>query len=350
MYTIFVMMKLNKSVIFNIFFIAILIILIYNLLKIVYPFSSAIFVALVLSILYYPINMYLRKKGLNNISSAAISTSIVFVTIIIPITFFAWNLLKESRELYPKTLSYLNNSQSFALTIQLPSFIKSETLDFKEIALKNVEQIQNKIVSSGTKILKNIFFFLVDFFVMLFTLFFIFKDGDRFLKWLVELLPMNNDHIYMVLNQFYLTVKAIAKGVLLTASIQGIIAGIGYYIAGISSPVLLGTMTAFSAMIPFIGTSLIWAPVAIGAFFFKSNTAGIFLAIWGFLVVSLLDNFLRPMLIGRETKIPFFLLFIGLFGGLRVYGPMGLFVGPILVSMVSTFLDIYREQLKNKSL
>ncbi len=343
------MMKLNKSAIFNIFFIAILAILIYSLLKIIYPFFSPIFVALVLALLYYPINIHLRKKGFNDIVSAAIATLAVFITIIIPITFFSWNLLKESKELYPKTLSYLNNNQSLELTIQLPSLIKSETLDFKEIALKNVEQIQNKIVNSGAKILKNVFFFLVDFFVMLFTLFFIFKDGDRFLKWMVELLPMDNAHIYMILNQFYLTVKAIAKGVLLTASIQGIIAGVGYYIAGISSTVLLGTMTAFSAMIPFVGTSLIWAPVAIGAFFFKSKAVGIFIAIWGFFVVSLLDNFLRPILIGRETKIPFFLLFIGLFGGLRIYGPMGLFVGPILVSMVSTFLDIYREQLKNKN-
>lgn len=343
------MMKLDKNHLFNIFFVGILAVLIYNLLKIISPFLSPIFAALVFSILYYPFNLHLRAKGYNNSLSAGLSTLAVFVTVILPLIFFSWHLLKESRELYPKTMSYFNDNQSINLTIQLPSFLRSESLDLKEIALKNVEQIQDKIVMSGTKVLKNIFFFLVDFFVMLFTLFFIFKDGDRFLKWMVEVIPMDNSHIYTVLNQFYITVKAIAKGVILTAAIQGITAGAGYYLAGAPSPVLLGTMTSFGAMIPFIGTSTVWAPLALGMFFFKSHAAGIFIALWGFFVVGLLDNFLRPLLIGKEAKLPFFLLFLGLFGGIRIYGPMGLFIGPILVSMVSTFLNIYREHFKNRN-
>lgn len=344
------MLKLEKKHLFNIFFVSVLCVLIYHLIKIVSPFLSAIFVAVVLSVLYYPIDLAFRKKTANTTISAILSTASVILTVVLPLIVFGWLLFKESREIYPKTLFYLNEDSSLNLTIQLPSFIKDESLNLKEIALKNVQQIQDKIIKSGAKVLKNIFFFLVDFFVMIFTLFFIFRDGDKFLKWIVEIIPMDNTHIYRILNQFYLTIIAITKGLLLTAAAQGFIAGVGYYFAGAPSPILLGTLTSFSALIPFIGTSVVWAPIAVIMFFFKGHTAGIFIAAWGFLVVGLLDNFLRPLLIGREVKLPFFLLFLGLFGGLRIYGPMGLFVGPILVSMVATFLQIYKEHMKSKEI
>ncbi|MEW5952028.1 MAG: AI-2E family transporter [Elusimicrobiota bacterium] len=342
------MLKLDKNHLFNIFFVGIMIVLLYNLLKIISPFLSPIFVAVVFSVVYYPFNITLRKKTGNNNAAAVLCTASVILTVILPLAVFGWLLLKESKEIYPKTLSYINDNSSLNLTIQLPSFMKSESLDLKEIGLKNIEQIQDKIIKSGTKVLKNIFFFLVDFFVMIFTLFFLFREGDKFLKWVVEIIPMDSSHIYTVLNQFYITVIAITKGLLLTAAAQGAAAGLGYYAFGAPSPILLGTLTSFGALIPFIGTSVIWAPVAIGMFFFKSHTAGILVALWGFFVVGLLDNFLRPLLIGKEAKLPFFMLFLGLFGGLRIYGPMGLFVGPILVSMVATFLQIYKEHLKTR--
>ncbi len=342
------MLKLEKRHLFNIFFIGILCVLLYHLIKIISPFLSPIFVAVVLSVLYYPINLAFREKSGNINLSAVLSTASVILTVVLPLIVFGWLLFKESRQIYPRTLAYLNDGSSLNLTIQLPSFIKNESLDLKEIALKNVEQIQDRIIKSGAKVLKNIFFFLVDFFVMIFTLFFLFREGDRFLKWGVEIIPMDNTHIYRILNQFYLTIIAITKGLLLTAAAQGFVAGVGYYLAGAPSPILLGTLTSFGALIPFIGTSVVWAPLAAIMFFFKGHAAGIFVAAWGFLVVGLLDNFLRPLLIGREVKLPFFLLFLGLFGGLRIYGPMGLFVGPILVSMVATFLQIYREHIKSK--
>lgn len=342
------MLKLNKTHIFNIFFVLAFIIILYHFIKIISPFFTAIFLALTFSILYYPLNIYLRKYFSNNISSA-VSTISIFLTLILPLVLFGWLLFKETRNIYPKTISYLNENSNINLTIKFPDFLPINELDLKDIALKNISEIQDKILKSGSKILKNIFFIIVDIFVMLITLFFIFRDGDKFLKWLIEILPMNNEHIYKILNQFYLTIIAIVKGMVLTAIIQGITAGLGYYIAGCPSPVLFGMLTTISAAIPFLGTSTIWIPLGIFMFIFNNHFSGIFIILWGALVVGLIDNILRPILIGRHAKLPIFALFIGIFGGLRVYGPIGLFIGPILVSMAITFIEIYKENLKIKS-
>lgn len=338
-------MNLNKKQVFNIFFVGILLILIYHMIRILSPFIAPIFLAVSFAIIFHPLNLYLRRKNFNVNIAAGLSTMSVFLVVIIPTLVFGWFLFKETRDLYPKTLAYLNGNPGINLTIKLPDMLPLPDLDLKEIALKNVEGIQDKILKSGTRILKNIFFIIVDFFVMILTLFVIFRDGDKVMKWLIDITPMDSEHKHRLVNQFYLTVIAVVKGLLLTAVIQGIAGGIGYYIAGAPSPVLLGMFTSFSAIIPFIGTSTVWLPLSAGMFFFESHVSGIFIFLWGALVVGLLDNVLRPILIGREAKLPVFLLFIGIFGGLRIYGPLGLFLGPILVSMVITFLQIYREHI-----
>jgi predicted PurR-regulated permease PerM len=102
-------------------------------------------------------------------------------------------------------------------------------------------------------------------------------------------------------------------------------------------------LTAFSALVPFVGTSLIWLPLSAVMFFWKGLQTGLFVLVWGALAIGLLDNFIRPILIGKGAKLPVFLLFLGIFGGLKVYGPLGIFLGPILISCVLVFLQIYRE-------
>jgi len=338
-------LNLNKRQVFNIFFVSILLILLYHLVRIFSPFIAPIFLAISFAIIFHPLNFFLRKKDFNPSLAAGLTTMSVFLTVIIPMLLFGWLLFKETRDIYPRTVAYLNQNTGINLTIRLPKILPVSEFDLKEIALKNVEDIQDKIIKSGTRILRNIFFIIVDFFVMIITLFFIFRDGDKLLKWIIEITPMDPDHKYRILNQFYLTVIAVVKGLLLTAAIQGMAGGIGYYIAGAPSPVLLGMFTSFSAIIPFIGTSTVWIPLSLGMFIFESHISGIFIFLWGSLVVGLLDNVLRPILIGREAKLPVFLLFIGIFGGLRIYGPLGLFIGPILISMVMTFLQIYGEHI-----
>jgi len=117
--------------------------------------------------------------------------------------------------------------------------------------------------------------------------------------------------------------------------------------AGVGLPILLGAATAVAALFPLGGSALIWLPVSIYAFYSVSHGVGIFLFLWGFLVVGLTDNFLRPILIGSEAKLPIVLVFIGVIGGFRVYGLMGLLLGPVIVACMLAFVKIYRQELQH---
>jgi len=118
---------------------------------------------------------------------------------------------------------------------------------------------------------------------------------------------------------------------------------LGWWLAGVPAPALFGVLTSFAALVPFVGTSLVWLPLSAAMYFWKGVNVGLFVLLWGAIAVGLLDNILRPILIGKGAKLPIFLLFLGIFGGMKVYGPLGLLMGPLLISCVTVFLQIYRE-------
>jgi len=336
-------LNLDKKHIFNIFFISVLAILLYHLWKIFSPFITPLFLAVGFAIIFHPVNYFFKSKGLSINISALLTSLIALFVVIIPMLLFAWLLFKEAREIYPKTIDYLNKNESLNLTIKFPDILPLSELDLKEIALKNIEEMQEQIIKSGTKVIKNIFFVIIDFIIMIITLFVLSRDGDKIVKWILEITPMDIDYKHKILKQFYITIVAVVRGIILTAIAQGVMGAIGYYIGGVPSPVLFGALTSLSAIIPFIGTTTVWLPLSIAMYFLQSHISGIFIFLWGLLVVGLIDNILRPILIGQSAKLPVFLLFLGIFGGLKVYGPIGLFMGPILISMVITFLQIYKE-------
>ncbi|MCM2267993.1 MAG: AI-2E family transporter [Elusimicrobiales bacterium] len=339
------LLKFDKALLFNFFFFGILIFLLYQLLRVLSPFLGSIIVASTFALIFFPVNTWLRKKVFANRTAAAgASTLTALLTLVLPLLVFGWLLLKESRELYPKTNQWLTTISQREFDIRLPDRVKSYVdLEPGEILTGNIKVLQEKITRSGAGLLKNIFFFLINFGVMVVTLFMLFRDGERFLTWLIDIIPMDQEYKHRVANQLYTTTMAVVRGLLLTAMIQGFIGALGYWLAGVKSPALFGMLTSFAALIPFVGTSLVWLPLAIGMYFLEGARAGLFVLLWGAVAVGLTDNLIRPVLIGKGAKLPIFLLFLGIFGGLQVYGPIGLFLGPLLISCIIVFLQIYRE-------
>lgn len=341
-------LKFNKSQIFSFFFFGILIFLLYQLLIILSPFIGAILISTTLTIIFYPIHLWLKKRVTNNKTfSAILSTIFICATVIFPILLFGWLLFKESSQIYPKMQIWLNNISNTNVNIPVLSQLTSYLdMDTRKILVGSFENIQQGIIKSGGKIVKNIIFFAIDFLVVIATLFLFFRDGERLLHWLIDMMPMDHEHKYRVANQLYITIIAIVRGILLTAFIQGLTATIGYFIAKVPAPIFMGLLTSFAALLPFGGTSLVWLPLGIIFMFVRSLKWGIFIILWGFLLVGIIDNIVRPILIGRHAKLPIFLLFLGIFGGLRAYGPLGIFLGPLLISCVITFLEIYKQHTK----
>lgn len=350
-------LKFDRLQVFNFFFFGILLFLLYQLLRIMSPFLSALLIAGTLSLIFYPWHLWIKRRvTLNNNLASALSTGAVLLTVVLPLLVFGWLLLKESKEIYPKTNQWLSNFSQSSMDLRMPEGLRAIwDIDAGDIVLGNIKNLQENIMKSGGTILKNIFFFFANFLVIIATLFVFFRDGERLMHWLIDLMPMDTDHKYRIANQLYMTTIAVVRGILLTAVLQGLTGAVGYALAGVPAPILLGVLTSFAALVPFVGTTLIWVPLGVAFIFIKGLSTGVFILLWGALVIGLIDNIVRPILIGQKAKLPIFLLFLGIFGGLRVYGPIGIFMGPLLISCLIVFLQIYKEaknlgQEQNKAL
>ncbi|MBP7795715.1 MAG: AI-2E family transporter [Elusimicrobiales bacterium] len=333
--------SLNKRFIINIIFAVFTLLFLYGFVKLIIPFLSAFFLSIIFAIVFYPVYEFFLKKKINNTISAFLAIFCFLFTIVIPSIIFGWLLINEVKDIYPQTISYLNQNMP-RIKVNLPEFIPLSSFDLDNIIISNIGTIQQVILKYAGNVIKNIFFFFVNFFVMILSMFFFFKDGKNLLKWLMDIIPLNKNYLEKISFQFSSTTNAIIRGVVLTAFIQGIIASIGFYIAGISSPLLLGFFVILSAFVPFIGTTLVTIPVAVFAFF-KSTGSGVFLLVWGVLIVGVVDNLIRPIFIGKGAKLPLGLVFLGILGGIKAYGPIGIFVGPIFVSIIITILEMYKE-------
>ncbi len=314
-------------------------------MKILSPFIGAILVAGTLALIFYPVHLWIKRRIVsNNNAASALSTGAVLLTVVLPLLIFGWLLFKESKEIYPKTNQWLSSFSQTGIDLRMPEGLRSLwDIDMGDVVLGNIKNLQENIMKSGGTILKNIFFFFVNFLVIVATLFAFFRDGERLLHWIIDIMPMDTEHKYRIANQLYITTIAVVRGILLTAAIQGLTGIIGYALAGVPAPILLGALTSFAALVPFVGTSLIWVPLGVAFIFIKGVSTGVFILLWGALVIGLIDNIVRPILIGQKAKLPIFLLFLGIFGGLRVYGPIGIFLGPLLISCLIVFLQIYKE-------
>lgn len=273
------LLRFDKAQLFLIFFFGILIFLLYQLLHILSPFIGALIVAAAFAIIFFPIHVWIRKKVISNRSaSAAVSTAIAVFTLALPLLVFGWLLMAESRELYPKTNQWLSAISQKDLDITLPDRIKAYVnIDVNEILTGAVKSLQEKITRSGAGLLKNLFFFFINFGVMVFSLFALFRDGERFLHWLIDIIPMDQEYKHRVANQLYVTTMAVVRGLLLTAIIQGFIGAFGYWLAGVKSPALFGLLTTFAALVPFVGTTLVWVPLSVAMYLLAGFKTGLFL-------------------------------------------------------------------------
>jgi predicted PurR-regulated permease PerM len=191
----------------------------------------------------------------------------------------------------------------------------------------------------------NLVVLAVKFILMLLTLFFVFRDGEAFYHWVRTTIPLSTGQQAQVFDRLAGTVTAVMYGIGIAAIVQGTLSGLAYWILGVPFPAFWGLLTAVVAPIPLGGTGLIWAPAGIYLIVTDSWVRGAILLGWGALVVSTFDNVLKTLLISERTRLPALLLFFSILGGLKAYGVLGIFLGPLLLSLVITSIQLYREMV-----
>jgi predicted PurR-regulated permease PerM len=212
------------------------------------------------------------------------------------------------------------------------------------MVLSAVRWGSEQFVSRATAIARNIVSFLVALGIMLFTLFFAFRDGAKLIASSEELLPMAASDRQRLILRLQQTILAVVQGLTFTAALQGLLVGLGLWVIGVPFAVLLGTAAFFLAFLPIGGASLVWIPTTIGLFISGDWVRGTIFGVYSMLVVSSVDNLVRPIVIGSQAQLSTPVLFFGILGGLQAYGFVGLFFGPAILATFSVLTGMYRER------
>jgi len=189
------------------------------------------------------------------------------------------------------------------------------------------------------------FIFLL--FVMLYAMFFFLKDGEGLLAKILYYLPLSSDDEQRMLGKFVSVSRAMVKGTFLIGIVQGALAALSFWVAGVPSVAFWGTVMAVLSVIPGIGSALVWVPAGIYLLSLGHTAAGVGVLLWCGIVVSMIDNMMRPWLVGRDTQMPDLMILLGTLGGLVLFGAAGVIVGPIVAALFVTVWELYGEAFKS---
>ena len=194
--------------------------------------------------------------------------------------------------------------------------------------------------------LGNTFGLVYNLLIIFISYFFLVRDGHLILNYTKDIVPLAEEEQIKFMIRGKDTLRGVVYGVTLTAVVQGMLGAIGWWFVDLPAPLLFGSLMAFLAIIPFVGTPSVWLPGTIYLLIIEQYKYALILLLWGVFVVSMIDNFMRPKFISDRANISTFLVFIGAFGGIMAWGFIGLFVGPLILSLSAFFLDSYREMWK----
>ncbi|WP_313654543.1 AI-2E family transporter [Pantoea sp.] len=308
------------------------------------PYFSPILWAAILAVIFHPLKTILRTRmGDRNGLAALITLLFICLIVFTPLAIIASSLVVETNAVYHKLQT--NSAQFpavFADLLQhLPRWAKHY---LAENNLDSTAEIQQKLSSFALKggqyvagsafvIGKGTFSFTIGFGVMLYLLFFLLKDGSYLVHLILEALPLSTYVKHHLLVKFAAVARATVKGTVVVGIVQGILGGLAFWFTDIDGSLLWGALMAFLSLIPAVGSAIIWVPAAI--FFFATGAVwkGLFLVGFFVVIVGLVDNILRPLLVGKDTKMPDYMILIATLGGMEIYGINGFVIGPVIAAL-----------------
>ena len=349
---------MTKPQLFTVVFFALLLLLLYQLALMFQPFLFSILWAVILAHMTYPVHLRLTARlGGRDAVSASCLTVGVLIMVVAPVLLLAVLLVQEAVGVELAVRAWIDAGGILRLPAQLSTvpvvggllqdaigryLLNPNALE--ELVRSSAQTVSGLFVDQLSSLLENVFLLVSNFSIILFTLWFLYKDGRRWLRFLYELVPLTEVQKQKIFARLDITVRAVVKGVLLTAIVQGLLAGAAYAVLDVPFAVVLTALTILLALLPVGGTALVWGPVALYLFMAGSMGKALAMLVWGVGVVSAVDQILRPWLIGQDIQMPALFLVLSILGGLALYGLIGLFVGPILMSILMTVIVIYREE------
>ncbi|HKQ24222.1 MAG TPA: AI-2E family transporter [Burkholderiales bacterium] len=321
---------------------------------ILWPLYGAILWGIIIAILFKPLYGRLSRSMRERRTLAALATvTIVVVMVILPVTLVVVLLLQEASGLYQRIQT---GELNFGRYLQqalgaLPAWASGL---LERLGLTNFDGIQERLsgdVLKGSQFVAaqaiaighNTLDFVVSLFVMIYLLFFLLRDGEEIKKRIKACIPLRAEQKSALVDKFTVVIRATVKGSIVVALLQGALGGLIFWFLDIRAPMLWAVVMAFLSLLPAVGAALIWLPVAIYFLATGAMWQGIVLAAYGVLVIGLVDNFLRPILVGKDTRMPDYVVLISTLGGIAIFGLNGFVIGPIIAAMFMAVWTIFSE-------
>jgi predicted PurR-regulated permease PerM len=312
------------------------------------PFIDVLLWALVLAVVFMPVHRRILARLGSATTSAVLSTLLVVVTILVPASFITVAVVGELTQLAGSLAS--GESQVWKVqsivgqvTTWLAPWIDLQQFQSRDFLLQRLQALSGTLANGTLGMVGGFVSTVVQTFLVIFTMFYVFRDGDAIRHAFYDVFPLERAQARAVVARTSEVVAASVYGVLVIAAIQGTLGGFIFWILGLTSPLLWGVVMFFLSMIPMAGAFLVWAPAAVVLVVSGAWVKGLFLTAWGVLVVGSIDNFLSPRLVGKRARLHELLIFFSVLGGLDVFGVLGIVLGPVTVALTLALFDVVRQ-------
>jgi predicted PurR-regulated permease PerM len=327
---------------------------------IIQPFLITITLAGIFAVTLFPVQTFILKKVTAVPAIASTLTLIVAtISILAPLLFVLTQVLQEAADLYTVGTQANTSKHLIITTVEglgatidriLPGTqtVSTKFLENFDIYL---QQLTGWVIDNLGFLLSGLSLWLLDLFVFFVALYYFLYDGKKIAKKIIALSPLDQQDSKIILKKLRIAINSVVKGNVFIACIQGILVTIGLLITLVPSAFLWGVAATLTALIPGLGTGVVLLPAILYLFITEQTLRAVILMAWGGIIVGLIDNLLRPKLVGDAMSLHPLLILLAMLGGLFFFGPVGLFVGPIVISLLVTFIDIYSDLVKkiNKS-
>lgn len=312
------------------------------------PFVGVLLWAAVLVIVFYPVHRRLVKRTKKPALSALLSCVLVILTILVPcvlVTVAVVNELSGAAQGVQGVITYAldpNAPLTGRVHAWASKYVDVERLRSGASLADQIKAMGGQLAGRALGVIGGLVGAIVQTFFVIFTMYYLFRDGDRIFDVVRDTLPLERKEAEAIMERTRDVIGASVYGVLAIAAIQGTLGGLAFWVLGVPSAIVWGVVMTFMSMIPMLGSFVVWVPAAIYLAVTGHYVKAIALVVWGTVVIGMIDNFLRPKLVGSRTKLHELLIFFAVLGGLQVFGVLGIVLGPVVLVLALALIEVFR--------
>ena len=340
-------------------FVVVFLVVLYYVFRILQPFLAALVWAAILTTVFYPVfrrlERVVRRRPLASVLTCLFLTFVIVVPVILLLIVVAGQSVEAYRfvesKIQPGDLGQfdsLRERPSYQWLEEKLTVLGLPQPDLKSLAVRAVKAVSEFLVKRSSSVFSGFANFVFDFFVMLFTMYYLFLRGPDVLEELRRLSPLSSHVEETIITKFKDMTVATFQATLVTSLVQGMAGGLVFFFFGIPAPILWGGVMSLLAILPLIGMSLVWAPAAVYYILTGAVAKGLVMAAIFLVVVGSIDNIVRPLLLRHRAQIPTFWVFLGVLGGVSVFGLLGLILGPLTVTVLFALVEIYKVEFREE--